>query len=116
MSFFLVGVQGQFAGNRFPVSDRPLTLGRDPSNEVVLSDPAASRQHAEILFDGSGYVIHDRGSGNGTYVNGERVTVHPLQAGDQFAIGEEVFRFETADSPTLLVGTPSASGDGAGSP
>ena len=106
----LVGVQGHLAGHRFPLSDRPLTLGRGPTNDVVLEDAAASRVHAELRLASDGCIVKDLGSGNGTFVNGERVTVHQLRPGDQITIGEEVFRLEVADSATLLVQNPAAGG------
>jgi hypothetical protein len=104
MSAALVGVQGRLVGGRFPIGEGPLTLGRAPENDVVVEDPAASRQHAEIRHEGGGYVLHDRGSGNGTWVNGGPVSAHRLEPGDQILIGEETFRFELVDSPTVLGG------------
>jgi UDPglucose 6-dehydrogenase len=41
MTAALVGVEGQLAGQRFPIGDRPLGLGRAPENDVVVTDPAA---------------------------------------------------------------------------
>jgi pSer/pThr/pTyr-binding forkhead associated (FHA) protein len=54
-----------------------------------------SRRHAAIRREGSGFVLHDLGSSNGTFVQiqGE----HPLQDGDQFRIGHHLFR---VDLPT----------------
>lgn len=114
MTTTLVGVQGQLAGQSFSIADRPLTLGRGPMNDVVLADSAASRVHAELRQDQDGCVLKDLGSGNGTYVNGERVTAHRLRPGDQITIGEEAFRFEASDSPAVLEQSPAA-GDGTAS-
>ena len=47
-----------------------VTLGRAPSNDVVLHDERASRVHAEILFAPGGWVVRDLQSRNGTTVNG----------------------------------------------
>ena len=115
MTISLVGVQGDLAGRSFPIADRPLTLGRGSSNDVVLADPAASRVHAELRVGKKGCVLKDLGSGNGTYVNGERVAERLLRPGDQVSIGDEVFRFETSDSPTVLVQAP-VQADGAAAP
>jgi ABC-type multidrug transport system ATPase subunit/pSer/pThr/pTyr-binding forkhead associated (FHA) protein len=62
-----------------------LTIGRSPENDLQLSYPTISRQHARITRVGSGeeYVIEDLGSSNGTQVNdeanapGELVPLHP---------------------------------------
>ena len=110
MTSTLVGVQGYLAGHRFPITDRPLSLGRGPTNDVVLADTAASRIHAEVRHNKSGVVLKDLGSGNGTYVNGKRVTTYRLRSGDMIGIGEEVFRFEVTDSATVLVQNPAGSG------
>ena len=93
----VVGLQGELAGRRFPVGAKPLTFGRGEENDVVLTSPAASRFHAELRFEADGYVLSDRGSSNGTWVNGAQVTSRRLQPDDQIAIGDDVFRFEAAD-------------------
>src|SRR5215213_4291878 len=74
MTSTLVGVQGHLAGQLFLISEQPLTLGRGASNDVVLEDAAASRVHAELRRTKGGVVLKDLGSGNGTFVNGKRVT------------------------------------------
>jgi pSer/pThr/pTyr-binding forkhead associated (FHA) protein len=50
-----------------------LTIGRDSSNDIVIDHPLASRRHARLERDESGYVVRDLDSTNGTYVNGERI-------------------------------------------
>ena len=67
-----------------------LTMGRGSNNDVHLSDPTASRNHALIrrLGDGNYYLV-DMGSSNGTFVNGQRiVTPHALEDADQIQIGD----------------------------
>jgi serine phosphatase RsbU (regulator of sigma subunit) len=46
-----------------------------------------SREHAEIVAKGDGYVIRDRGSSTGTVVNGQRIIEHSLSHGDEIVIG-----------------------------
>jgi pSer/pThr/pTyr-binding forkhead associated (FHA) protein len=50
-----------------------VSLGRDPSNDIVANNPTVSRQHARVFHDGEQWVIEDVGSSSGTYVNGARV-------------------------------------------
>jgi hypothetical protein len=92
----VVGLEGALAGKQFTVGSQPITFGRDEANDVVLANLLASRVHAELRPEAGGYVLRDRGSSNGTWVNGERVTAQRLQPGDEMVIGGEVFRFETS--------------------
>ena len=100
----VVGLQGALAGKRFKVGSESITFGRGDENDVVLNNLLTSRVHAELRTEDGGYLLHDRGSSNGTWVNGRRVTVHRLQPGDEIVIGGEAFRFETSVSvPALRV-------------
>jgi len=94
----VVGVKGDLAGQRFAVGGKSLTFGRGAENDVVLATPSASRVHAELRAEGGGFVLHDRGSSNGTWVNGDQVSTRTLQPGDKIMIGNEEFRFEVADT------------------
>ncbi|MEU4093630.1 FHA domain-containing protein [Streptomyces sp. NPDC026673] len=91
------------AGERFGIGDKPLTFGRKAGNTVVIASASASRLHAEVRREGHGFVLYDRGSSNGTRVNGERVTSHVLQPGDVIAIGDESFGFEAADAMETIL-------------
>lgn len=50
-----------------------LTIGRDSANDIVIDHPLASRRHARLEYDGSGYCVRDLDSTNGTYINGDRI-------------------------------------------
>lgn len=71
-----------------------LTLGRASTNNIVLEDTSASRQHAEIVTDESGAIsVVDLNSTNGTYVNRQRISgSHPLSANDIVRIGQIVIQ------------------------
>jgi pSer/pThr/pTyr-binding forkhead associated (FHA) protein len=82
----------------FPVSDGGLTLGRDPSADVVLTSQGVSRTHAVIAPGLLGYTLRDQ-SANGVWVNGARVErQHVLGQGDVLRFGLEEFRFEADDA------------------
>ena len=70
-----------------------LGIGRDPRNELVLSDEQVSRQHAQIRCEPEGFVIYDLNSKNGTYVNGQRVSRCPLHDGDEIRVGDTLLIF-----------------------
>jgi two-component system, NtrC family, sensor kinase len=94
----LLVVQGMNLGERFELGDHPIQLGRSLSNAVRLLDTEASRTHASIQKVRDQYVLTDRNSSNGTYVNGELVRSKPLQNGDQIQIGRTMLLF--IDSPS----------------
>lgn len=72
---------------------RPVRIGRDSDNEIVLRDPRVSRHHARIVFEKGFYVIYDLASANGTVVNGKRVSIAPLVDGAVIRIGSCTGRF-----------------------
>jgi pSer/pThr/pTyr-binding forkhead associated (FHA) protein len=90
----LVAIRGPLTGKNFVLGDQPLSLGRSNDNTIVISNRGASRRHAEIRREAQGYVLHDLNSSNGTFVNGEKVQMHPLNSGDMIAVGEETFLFQ----------------------
>ena len=78
---------------RMPLPQQVLRIGRSPENDVVVSDLAVTRRHAELRKSASGrYQIIDLGSHNGTYVNGVRVEQAELSESDIVSIGHATFR------------------------
>jgi pSer/pThr/pTyr-binding forkhead associated (FHA) protein len=66
----------------FPEKDEPtvialtgarLTIGRLPFNTIQIIDRTVSGFHAELISEHGHYRLHDRGSSNGTFVNGQKV-------------------------------------------
>jgi len=78
---------GPNAGDRIPLGEKSISIGRSPEADVTLDDPAASRKHVEIVFRAGCHMVIDQ-STNGTYVNGEIVTEHALQPGDEIQVGD----------------------------
>lgn len=78
---------------------RPVRIGRDPDNEIVLRDPRVSRHHARIIFERGFFVVYDLASANGTTVNGKRISIAPLVDGAVLRMGSCTGRFseETAE-------------------
>jgi len=65
-------------------------IGRGQDADLRLPDTGVSRRHVDIRFDGSGAVMHDLGSTNGTTVNGHRAQSWQLQHGDVVRLGHTV--------------------------
>ena len=64
-----------------------ITIGKLPSNDIQLKDSTVSRNHCRIVKSGTGYVIIDSQSTNGTFVNGKQINEIDLNPGDNIAIG-----------------------------
>ncbi|HEX6986835.1 MAG TPA: ATP-binding protein, partial [Planctomycetaceae bacterium] len=89
----LLVIQGQDQGARFRIGDDPIGIGRGVRNEIRLLDTEVSRQHAQVSRDGGRCVLADRGSSNGTYLNGRPVKQAVLSDGDRIQIGRTVLLF-----------------------
>jgi ABC-type multidrug transport system ATPase subunit len=92
---FLAGEETRMASREAAVAETRgvrltgarLAIGRDPANDLVLSDPNVSRFHAELLRDGAQVELVDLGSRNGTRVGGELVERAVLEDGAAVGIG-----------------------------
>jgi hypothetical protein len=84
------------SGERLPLSEETVTIGRMPGSTIVLNDANVSRNHAEIKPVGTGYVLVDLKSTNGSRVNGTRVDSRELVDGDTITFGNAVVRFEAS--------------------
>ena len=73
--------------------DRVL-VGRDPACDVVIDDKSVSRRHAALERRGSGFVVVDQGSANGSFVNGEQVSEAALYDGQELRLGMVPFRVQ----------------------
>lgn len=89
----LLVIQGVDQGNRFLIGPEPAGIGRGVRNEIRILDTEVSRQHAVIEFENGAFVVKDRGSSNGTFVNGAPVRSHTLSSGDQIHCGRTVLLF-----------------------
>jgi predicted component of type VI protein secretion system len=74
-----------------------ITLGRSAGNTVVINHKKVSRKHAKIERVGESYQISDLDSGNGTRVNGEKISFHVLKKGDEIRIGDAVLSVKAVD-------------------
>ena len=87
MELKLILAKGEPKGKGIVVAKMPSTIGRDPTCDVVIANAKVSRKHCAIEAEGDQAVIVDAGSGNGTFVNGQKVERQALTAGDKVVIG-----------------------------
>jgi hypothetical protein len=79
---------------RIAVTRTPIVIGRQSTNDVVLSDPNVSRRHAELRRTGGSWSLVDLGSTNGTTVNGRTGAEHSLKDGDKLGFGTSELLFK----------------------
>src|SRR5918996_6131893 len=98
-----------------PVSKKQFEIGRRETNDLRLAGSEVSRDHAEIAVQDNKFIVRDRNSRYGTYVNGEQVSERTLVHGDRIRLGrsggaEMVFLLADSAPPVERV-TTSAVGD-----
>ena len=109
----------------FDILEEKTTVGRVDDNSLRLDDPSVSSHHAEILLVGEQLQIHDLGSTNGTFINGEQISDAVLNPGDELRFGSivcylrepEAFSSEAQPlpdsfAPSTLAGSESARPEG----
>ncbi|MHC5036219.1 MAG: ATP-binding protein [Planctomycetota bacterium] len=70
-----------------------LTLGRGKDADLLLLDPAISREHSAVFPEGSDFIIEDLDSANGTYVNDNLIPRKVLDEGDLIRLGTKLIIF-----------------------
>tara|TARA_B100000686_G_C16643985_1_gene891732 strand:- start:740 stop:1186 length:447 start_codon:yes stop_codon:yes gene_type:complete len=78
---------GPKAGAVCSLQESTVTIGRHSNADFLLDDVTVSRKHAEVRHSGEHYTVIDRGSLNGTYLNGVRIEEADLNDGDVVQIG-----------------------------
>ncbi|HJZ93218.1 MAG TPA: FHA domain-containing protein, partial [Gemmataceae bacterium] len=96
---------GSATGERHPLGNEPLIIGRSPEKcRVVLPANAVSREHARIIPSNGQYFVEDLQSRNKTYLNNKVVEgkwPNPLKNGDNIKICDFLFSYydENAKDP-----------------
>src|SRR4051794_1268508 len=85
-----------------PIAKGQFEIGRRETNDLRLAGSEVSRDHAEVALQDNHFVLRDRNSRYGTYVNGEQVSERTLAHGDRIRLG----RTGGAGVGLLLAATP----------
>lgn len=90
----LVERSGKRAGTIHLLNQETTTIGRAWDNDVTLTNVQVSQHHARLEWDAKQWILFDRGSRNGTFVNEQRIaTLRPLVSGDLVTIGDVKLEF-----------------------
>jgi len=94
---------GPEKGQTFRVAPTVTVIGRDPSCDVHITEPAVSRQHCRIERTAEGWVLRNL-SANGTRIRRQEIEEHVLADGDEIRIGAKtrlVFVVEEVAVPAV---------------
>ena len=76
------------------ITGNVFVIGRAPDCNLPIDEPLASRQHTEVIFERGSYWVQDRGSRNGTFLNGEKINARrELNDNDEIGIGATRLKF-----------------------
>jgi sigma-B regulation protein RsbU (phosphoserine phosphatase) len=97
MAKLILLVQGQ--AKTYDLKSGDNVLGRLPECDIQIESNMVSRKHARVFSKGTDFLIEDLGSGNGTFVNGQKVEqAQVLKSNDRIKLGPVLFRYE-GDAP-----------------
>jgi hypothetical protein len=98
----------------FDLEKASIIIGRDESEaDVLIDNPSVSRRHTEIRQEGSGWVVEDLGSSNGTFLAGEKISgPQRLAIGDEIGLGKfsVVFGKEVGEAESTRMVPPAVPG------
>ena len=103
----IVCLQGPLQGRRYQFHHGLITIGRQKSNNIVLSGSLVSRQHARLETKPNGVFLYDMDSTNGVWVMGQRVDAIELFDNQPFQIGPTVFMLSRVGQRHEPIAAPS---------
>ena len=77
-----------------------MTIGSDPSCEIFIDSLAINPKHATVFTNEGESVLMDRGTGEGTFINGKKIDEQDLQDNDNIRIGKHNLLFSMEEEKT----------------
>ena len=77
----------------FDLREGTTTVGRSDQNDIIINSPSVSTHHATIMTERNDSFLLDKGSTNGTFVNGKRTRNSALEDKDVINIGSNILIF-----------------------
>ena len=96
----LTATHGPGAGPGLAMTRALATVGRHPSNDLVLADPRVSGVHLELRRVNDRLLVRDAGSTNGTWMGAHRVLEIELAAGAEITVGSTVLHVDRDEAAT----------------
>ena len=90
----LTVLSGAHAGRVVEITKPVFTIGKAETADLVLTDPTVSRDHLVIEQATGGFVVRDKESRNGTWIDAIRISAAYLRPGMVLRAGEVQLRFE----------------------
>jgi pSer/pThr/pTyr-binding forkhead associated (FHA) protein len=112
----LVVLSAGFNGRTHELNVDKTTIGRVDDNTFQIADPSVSSHHCEILLRGTDVVIHDLGSTNGSFINGDKISESVLKPGQTLKLGQIELQLVPDGAPMPTAKPASAPAPGAPAP
>ncbi|WP_242527169.1 FHA domain-containing protein [Ktedonosporobacter rubrisoli] len=91
---------GPLAGNTYPITKPIVTIGREPGNDIPITDPSISRHHAQLTFNQGVWSITKLAQQNTVLVNQRNIQQTALNDRDTITLGAGVtFMFQMSQAP-----------------
>src|SRR5947209_10688079 len=87
-------LSGSLAGNTFQITKPTITIGREPTNDIVVTDPSVSRHHAQITWNNKTWSINKIAPQNTVTVNQREVQQATINDRDMIGLGGISFLFQ----------------------
>ncbi|HZU67126.1 MAG TPA: FHA domain-containing protein [Ktedonobacteraceae bacterium] len=98
---------GPLAGSVYPISKPEITIGREPTNDISVSDPSVSRHHARLVYAGGQWSIEKLSPQNIVTVNSQNVQRATISDRDTIGLGAgTTFQFLTTPAPSSSAAYP----------
>lgn len=108
MNVKLLVVKADGSKHEIPLGQGKYVIGRKTDATLRVPLASVSREHAELMVDGSRVVVRDLNSSNGTYRNNSRIQQSELKAGDVLGIGPSCRFLVEIDGRSAVPGKPAA--------
>jgi pSer/pThr/pTyr-binding forkhead associated (FHA) protein len=89
-----------------PLNKQTISIGRTPSNDIVIDNPSVSQVHAKVTYAKGQFIVEDNKSMNGTFVNGKKITKYILKDKDEIKIGKHILEL-SIDKNSVDIGDES---------